>query len=403
MAANLVQALFSAQNKTSDNSLVLSGSKTITVGNDLFVAWAGDTGGSAYGCGDNLGNTYSIIQETLNAGAVRTILFRAPITVGGTLTTVTVSWTTNITAKGATIAEFSGVGQSRTLATGTTGSGTFVAATVGGETLPVGGLAIGALGVEAPNTFTAVSAGTPAVTSVNAGQTNTSGGSTASNIGVGLYYAIGPTTEPSEFFQLAGTSVSANNAGAGGIYYPATSPQVTATDNLPADNAAQGTVAWTNASQAGISNNSYATIVLTAGQTSHTLRSVVMRFNIPTTKFIKGVEVVVECKKALVASQNMSASLVLSSFEAGNTNTAVVSQTESSIVLGSPTDRWGLTLTPTDVNSASFGCDCWLENVLADTYSVDNIYMRVYFGDSSHIPHHPKLTPQFFQSKRKYI
>src|SRR6266576_5223688 len=198
MAANLVQALFSAQNKTSDNSLVLSGSKTITVGNDLFVAWAGDTGGSAYGCGDNLGNTYSIIQETLNAGAVRTILFRAPITVGGTLTTVTVSWTTNITAKGATIAEFSGVGQSRTLATGTTGSGTFVAATVGGETLPVGGLAIGALGVEAPNTFTAVSAGTPAVTSVNAGQTNTSGGSTASNIGVGLYYAIGPTTEPSE-------------------------------------------------------------------------------------------------------------------------------------------------------------------------------------------------------------
>lgn len=110
MTAALVQALFTGASKTAGTSLAISGSKTITAGNLLFVGFAADDVGTAFGCVDNLGNTYSLRHTVLNSGNVKVLIFTAPVTAAGTLTSQTISWTTNITAKAAQSAEFSGLG-----------------------------------------------------------------------------------------------------------------------------------------------------------------------------------------------------------------------------------------------------------------------------------------------------
>ena len=107
MVAVFDQLLGSNQSKTAGVSLVISPvSKTVTVGKTIFVAFASDDVGSAFGITDNLGNTYAQVGTTeVVAGNVKTQLWRAPVTAGGSITTITVAWTTNITAKAAVAGE----------------------------------------------------------------------------------------------------------------------------------------------------------------------------------------------------------------------------------------------------------------------------------------------------------
>lgn len=113
MAAALVQALFTGASKTKGTSLVISGSKTITAGNLLMVGFACDDVGTAFGCVDNLGNTYTLQTTIALTGSVKTMIFTAPVTSAGTLTSQTISWTTDATAKAAQSAEYSGLGAQR--------------------------------------------------------------------------------------------------------------------------------------------------------------------------------------------------------------------------------------------------------------------------------------------------
>lgn len=53
--------------------------------------------GSAFSATDNLGNTYSLRKELIKAGQVKSQLWRSTVTNAGTLTSVTISWTTNVT------------------------------------------------------------------------------------------------------------------------------------------------------------------------------------------------------------------------------------------------------------------------------------------------------------------
>jgi hypothetical protein len=381
MAAALVQVLFVGQSKASAASLAITGSKTITLGNTLFVGWAGDTGGSAHGCTDNLGNVYTIVYEVNNSGNVWTILFSAPVTKPGTLTTQTVAWTTNIAAKVAESAEFSGVGE-LSIAGGLAGVSAAISCSAN-ATIPTNGLLIGMAGHEQDTIPTAGNSGGAPPTTVTLVGTgiNTTGGGAASNIGGALVYTLASTIEPNES-RIAAASGVTDNAGAGGHYFPTTSPSESgAQANADAtDDASVGTVAWTTPSNGRQSNDSYATAVLTLGQTSHYLKYLNFLFALPASVVVLGIEVVVECKQALVLTQSLSVRLVKAGTVVGDTKTVEIPQTEAKLTFGSPTDLWGTTWLDTDVESTTFGLVAWVDTALADTYSIDNAYIKVYWS-----------------------
>lgn len=386
MAVAKVKNLFTGSNKTSNASFAITGSLTITVGNRIFLALACDTGGSAHGVTDNLLNTYTIVEEVNNSGNVRAILFSAPVTVGGTLTTQTIAWTTNITAKAAASAEFSGVGEFKEVGEGVAGDG------IGGlnctsnvaiKCIPSGGLVVGAAGLETDTTPTSSSnSGDPSLSSAEAGGTHTTGAGAASNIGGLLCYALGVTTPSAQHVLVAG-GAAVDNAGAGGIYYMSESPQE-ASPYAPltnvTDNSGIGTVAWVNPGRGVGPDNAYATVILLAAQTSHYLKYLNFKFALASGMIPTGIEVQVECKQTLVLTQSLSVRLVIGGTVSGNTYTVEIPQTEAYLTFGGPGDLWGLSLLDTDVESATFGCVLWIDTAAADTYSVDDAYMKVYFA-----------------------
>jgi len=147
-----------------------------------------------------------------------------------------------------------------------------------------------------------------------------------------------------------------------------------------ADDASAGTVAWTNPDRVVASDNSYATIVLTAGQTSHYLAVDDLGASIPNAATIQGVVFEVECKDGTQTTQALSAKLIKAGAVQTTTRTATIGTTEAYIALGSSADTWGTTLTPEDVNNAGFGVALYISSALADTYSIDHVTMTVFYN-----------------------
>lgn len=111
----LVQSLFHASNVgLGDGPYTPSGSAVVTAGNDIFVLVAISDPASSWTCIDNLGNVYSLLYELPTPSGAgsnqKLVFFRAPITVGGTLTYIQVDWTTMVTGIAMCSAEFSGAG-----------------------------------------------------------------------------------------------------------------------------------------------------------------------------------------------------------------------------------------------------------------------------------------------------
>jgi hypothetical protein len=401
MAVALVQVLFVGQSKTSAASIAITGSKTITLGNTMFVGWAGDLGGTAFGCTDNLGNSYAVVHAVTNSNGVETRLFKATVTAAGTLTTQTVAWTTNLTAKVAESAEYSGVGEV-TAVGGTTGVSSAIGCS-SHRTVPTGGIVIGMAGHEQDTIPTASgSGGDPGLTNSLVGTgINTTGAGAASNIGGALVHALGLSTEPCAGKSLVASGVT-DNAGAGAHYFPEASPsESTAVDaNVDVTNdAGIGSVAWATPSRGGSENNSYAIATLTLGQTSNYLKYLNFLFALPASVVILGHEVIVECKQALVLTQSLSVRLVKAGTVVGDTKTVEVPQTEAKLTFGSPTDLWGTTWLDTDIESTTFGLVAWLAAAEADTYSIDNAYIKVYWGATAKGPFGMDTMPMY-QTRR---
>lgn len=219
MAAVFNQLLGSNQSKTGAASLVISpSSKTVTVGRTIFVAYAGDNGGSAFGVTDNLGNIYSLVKEQIQTtGGVKTQLWSAPVTTGGSITSITISWTTNVTAKAAVAGEFSNFGSLRLTSSNTNTISSNTAIQLNSSF--VGELWVGAHGVEDDVAFNV--GGTScndSRTIVNAGSDGTTGGGSASNISVAMSYMLMDADGTNCSLLLTQTGGSQNGAGAGAIY-----------------------------------------------------------------------------------------------------------------------------------------------------------------------------------------
>jgi len=89
-----------------------------------------------------------------------------------------------------------------------------------------------------------------------------------------------------------------------------------------------------------------------------TLKCTNFGFSIPSDQQIDGIEVRIEWHASLASSvEDEKVRLIIGGNESGNNNANYINQgtTDSTIVYGSPTDKWGLSLTYSDINSSNFG------------------------------------------------
>lgn len=218
MASAFVKSLFNNQNKIASTSIALTGSLSVAVGNVIFVGLAIDDTASAFTCTDNLGNTYTVDIEG-GFGGVKSVIYRAPITTGGTLTTITPAWTTSTTAKAARSFEASDVGTLKD-----TGSNIATATTVEclltADTLPADGFAVYMGGWEAPSNESTWS--TPASDGTTEGTTGTTGGGAATNVTCHLCWDTSAVDEA--ISRTSDKSVTTRDASGIGATYFKTTP-----------------------------------------------------------------------------------------------------------------------------------------------------------------------------------
>ncbi len=217
MATAFVKQLGTNQSKSAGTSLVISpSSKTVALGNTIFVGFAADDVGSAFSINDNLGNTYSQVKEQINTGNSKAQLWKAPVTSAGSITSITISWTTNITAKAAVAAEFSDVGTLR-LTDGQNNTADTIFG-IPSQTENNGELWLSVVAWECDVTDS-LSAEGSAGTPTSAGKQGTTGGGAASNITALLSYSLPSTTTAARSLgSFNATSSSRDGAGAGAIY-----------------------------------------------------------------------------------------------------------------------------------------------------------------------------------------
>lgn len=224
MAVAFVQSLGSNQSKTAGTSLAIAvASLTVTAGNDIFVAFASDDVGSNYSVTDNLGNTYSQVSEAVNAGNVKAQLWRATGITGGTLTSITISWTTNATAKAMVAGEYSGIGAQDNVQTLTAAGASSISVHDNNtNAVQSGDIMVGAAGWERPGSDNLTTNTVPGVwTGVEVAQNGTTGGGATSNIAVQLLHAILLADDSSNVWTANEITAAADAATVGAAYSPA--------------------------------------------------------------------------------------------------------------------------------------------------------------------------------------
>lgn len=95
MALGGLKGTLSLTGPSVGSSNALAGSVSVAVGDLVFVAFAQQTALTASSVSDNLGNSYSAINVGTDAGVVTGRAFYSRVTVGGTLTSVSVAATSS--------------------------------------------------------------------------------------------------------------------------------------------------------------------------------------------------------------------------------------------------------------------------------------------------------------------
>lgn len=213
----------SNQSKTAGVSLTINPADiTLATGDDIFLAYAGDDVGSAFGMSDSgtASITWTQEKEQIYTGNVKTQLWRGNCTSGGTLLDITISWTTDVTAKAAVAGWFSGVGTQDRV----TGANSATARCTGLSTgaAQTGDLCISANGYEGPNGDDVVASNTSGQGgSSEIGQNGTTSGGAASNVTVTLSYLVMNVDQDFQDLGALNNTSARDNAGAGAVYSPA--------------------------------------------------------------------------------------------------------------------------------------------------------------------------------------
>lgn len=179
--AGFVNFIGESQTKGNGTTEVMSGAEitngVVSTGDTVFVSFHGDTGMTTTPTIAHVGSsiTWTTEEDANNSGNVRTMLFRGEVTAGGTITSITVSWTTNIAARVMQAARYRFVGATSATSAQVTGNGSVTALDM--LSVPAFGLYVAACGIEDNTAPTA-----PNHNVVDSG-INTTGSGANSNIG----------------------------------------------------------------------------------------------------------------------------------------------------------------------------------------------------------------------------
>ena len=233
MAAALVQFLGAGDTATVGTSFAITVSKTVTVGDTIIVGATYVAASGASSFADNLGNVYTADATGGNGTTERVVMFSAPVTVGGTLTTLTFTHP-SATYRAIEAAEWSGVGSFASSGGATNSASTTVTWVVSG-TIPANGVAVGFFAENNVKTVTAgANSGTPSTAIV----LDDNHQSAVSGISTSYLHAIAGSTDVTTFTGTATLSASDTWWAGGAIYNPAATVPVWVS---PADTASMGT------------------------------------------------------------------------------------------------------------------------------------------------------------------
>ena len=217
MAVAFVQHIGETEYKASASTTsALSVSKTVTAGNLIVVGicYYGALG-SNESATDNLGNTYTFREHAGNGTTTNTAILTAPVTVGGTLTTITVTHSSR-QYRTVMAAELSGVGAYSVAGAGSSGSGT-TSTWVNNKTIPANGVAFGFVGSNTTDVMSAGSSSGSPSTSITRDTHYASPGS--GSMSIGDFYAIAGGSNVTSFSGTA-THASISWSSAGVVFSP---------------------------------------------------------------------------------------------------------------------------------------------------------------------------------------
>lgn len=169
-------------------------------------------------------------------------------------------------------------------------------------------------------------------------------------------------------------------AGAGGTSTTSTLPA-----SASVDSTVGGSVTWTNPTNITLSDDTYATITLSPGQTSYHLVGTTYGFSLPSTAIINGIIVTVEGKISGSATFTGDVRLVRGSTVLRYSNQSLDSTqfgaSDTNINFGAATDPWNTIFTASDINSTGFGAAIQLTAAGSGTttVSIDKIAITVYY------------------------
>ena len=142
------------------------------------------------------------------------------------------------------------------------------------------------------------------------------------------------------------------------------------------------TPAWSNASNVTASDDTYATAVLAANETSDYLRALITAgTTVPSDATVTGVEVLIEGKRTNSAS--MFLILVINGNQAGaEKDEGSFTASDSTITAGSYNDTWRvLKITPAHINSGLFGVDIKaVDSGSGTTVSLDAVSFIIHYS-----------------------
>ena len=148
---------------------------------------------------------------------------------------------------------------------------------------------------------------------------------------------------------------------------------------------AAGDVAWSGVANAGASDDSRAVASVGSDGFTQRLQGTALGLAVPAGATIDGVELLVEggADGGSTAFLDALVRLLKAGAVDGDDRSVAShwSATERVVTYGGPTDLWGLTLTPADINAADFGAAVrWRrDGTSVKTARVDHVQLRVYF------------------------
>ena len=179
--------------------------------------------------------------------------------------------------------------------------------------------------------------------------------------------------------------------GAGKLTYtspaaPASSIAATGMTGLGADDATVGTVAWSSPNQISVPSQTVCSYT-GAGVQSHYLKATTFGFSIPSGATIVGIQLAVSHTSvggSSSSAQDASIRLVKAGTIQTTNRSAGLQWPFSSLVYtvdtyGGPTDLWGGTWTPSDINNSGFGAVISAISVHTGTAAVNGVNMTIYY------------------------